>query len=76
MNANQSTEEPKRIQLSVRMTVLVTVDAIFKNGEVQVESVVSLTGTPSPAEVIEALDADGELDQLDTAFLAAGGTIN
>lgn len=76
MNANQSTEEPKRIQLSVRMTVLVTVDAIFKNGEVQVESVVSLTGTPLPAEVIEALDADGELDQLDNAFLAAGGTIN
>lgn len=76
MNANQSNEEPKRIQLSVRMSVLVTVDAILKNGDVYVESVVSLTGSPSPEELMEALDAEGELGQLDNAFLAAGGTIN
>lgn len=76
MNANQLNEEPKRIQLSVRMSVLVTVDAILKNGDVYVESVVSLTGSPSPEELMEALDAEGELGQLDNAFLAAGGTIN
>jgi hypothetical protein len=58
----------KRITLSVRMAVSVTVDAQIVDGEVAVVKVVRINGLPSAREVMEALDADEGLAELDDVF--------
>lgn len=72
---NEQQSETKRVTLSVRMAVSVTVDVQCQNGTVEVVNVVSMNGLPSESDVTEALDADGELAQLDAAFVEAGGVI-
>jgi hypothetical protein len=58
----------KRITLSVRMPVSITVDAQLVDGDVTVVKVVRTNGLPSAKEVMEALDADEGLADLDDAF--------
>lgn len=62
------TDNTKRITISVRLDVSLTVDAEDRNGEVNVVRVVRINGLPGAREVMEALDAEGELGQLDEEY--------
>lgn len=64
----------KRITLSVRMVVSVTVDAEDAGGAVEVVRVVRVNGLPSASEVMEALDAEGDFQQLDEEYEKAPET--
>lgn len=69
-----SGDNTKRITLSVRMHVSITVDAERdESGEVNVVRAVRINGLPSAQEVMEALDADDELAQLDEEYENATG---
>lgn len=62
-------DNTKRITITVRMLVSLTVDAApSSDGAAEVVDVVSFNGLPSTSEVMEALDADGAFDQLDNEF--------
>jgi hypothetical protein len=63
----------KRITLSIRMPISITVDAQLVGGEVTVIRTVNVNGLPSAPEVMEALDAEGEFGQLDEAYENATG---
>jgi hypothetical protein len=63
------------LTISVRINVALSVYAQRdEGGDVQITSVRSIVGLPDPREVIEALDADGDLEQLDKAFEEAQPT--
>lgn len=68
-------ETQKRVTIAVRITVAVTVDIDIVGGTVDVVRVASMSGLPSTTDVIEALDADGDMQQLDDAYVAAGGEL-
>lgn len=65
----------KRITISVMVNVSLVVDADIKDGEVDIVRVVSLSGLPSPREVIESLSGNDDLAQLDDAYEEAGGEL-
>jgi hypothetical protein len=58
----------KRITISTRLAVSLTVDAELRDGEVTVVKVVHINGMPTAREVMEALDAEDGLSELDDAF--------
>ena len=61
----------RRITISARVVVSLTVDADNPSGDVEVINVVRINGLPTAKEVMEALDGEDELEQLDEAFAAA-----
>jgi hypothetical protein len=56
----------KRLTITVRVPVSVTVDAEEQSGEINIVNVVR-TYLPTPIELMDALDNDGELHLLDEA---------
>lgn len=65
----------KRVTISVPINVSLIVDVDVCSGYVDVVSVVSINGLPSTGDVREALDAAQEFQQLDYAYVAAGGEL-
>lgn len=58
----------KRITISTRLNVGLVVDADIRDGEVCIQRVVSISGLPSPKDVMEALDGEDQLSELDDAY--------
>lgn len=68
-------ETMKRVQVTAIVNVTLTVDVDIVGGEVDIVGVASMTGLPSRSDVMESLAHHGELDQLDNAYVAAGGEL-
>lgn len=65
--------ENRRLTITVRVPVTLTVDARIDAGEVVVVDVRDVD-LPSVSEVMEALDADQQFDELDRLYELAGTT--
>lgn len=68
-------ETMKRVQITALVNVTLTVDVDIVSGEVDIVSVVGVASPPDRSEVMEALDAQGDLSQLDDAYVEAGGEL-
>lgn len=65
----------KRVTISVPVNVSLIVDVDVCSGYVDIVNVVAMNGLPSAVDVREGLDAAQEFQQLDDAYLAAGGEL-
>lgn len=66
-----SNDKSRRVTITVRVPVTLTVDAAMQGGEVTVVAVQNVLA-PDADEVMAALDADEQFEELDRLYEEAG----